>query len=377
MEVVEKEHAEEDIVFAGLLGMIDPPREEAKDAVALCKTAGIKPVMITGDHKATAVAIAKELGIINDEKQSISGMELEEISQDELEKNIENYSVYARVSPEHKVRIVEAWKARGQVVAMTGDGVNDAPALKMANIGAAMGITGTDVAKEAADMVLTDDNFATVVAAVEEGRTIFSNIKKSIHYLLSCNVGEILTLFIATMLNWAEPLLPIHILWVNLVTDSLPALALGMEPAEKGVMTEPPRDPKSGIFSKGLGIKIITQGIFIGAVTLAAYLYGLQFSEVIARSMAFFTLSFSQLVHSFNVRFEKKSVLANGILANKYLNIAVICSSLLQCIVLITPFTRSIFKIELLNLSQIGVVILCAFSPLVAVELAKLFSRKR
>lgn len=375
MDTVDKEHAEEDIVFAGLLGMIDPPREEAKDAVALCKTAGIKPVMITGDHKATAVAIARDLGIIEDERESISGAELEKISQSELEKSVENYSVYARVSPEHKVRIVEAWKSRGQIVAMTGDGVNDAPALKMANIGAAMGITGTDVAKEAADMILTDDNFATVVAAVEEGRTIFSNIKKSIHYLLSCNVGEIVALFVATLLNWAEPLLPIHILWVNLVTDSLPALALGMEPAEKGVMNQPPRDPKEGVFAGGLGTKIAFQGLLIGAVTLIAYRYGLKDDLRAARSMAFFTLSLSQLVHSFNVRYEKKSVLFNGFFSNKYLNAATLVSLAIQFGVLLTPAIRNIFKVDLLNSSEALVVVLCSIAPLVVVEITKFIKR--
>lgn len=383
MPVVEKQHAEEDIVFAGLIGMIDPPREEAKDAVSLCKTAGIKPVMITGDHKATAVAIARELGILNDEKESTTGAELEKMSQEELIKRVKDYSVYARVSPEHKVRIVDAWKSNGQIVAMTGDGVNDAPALKMANIGAAMGITGTDVAKEAADMILTDDNFATVVSAVEEGRTIFSNIKKSIHYLLSCNIGEIITLFIATVIGYPEPLLPIHILWVNLVTDSLPALALGMEPAENGVMDQPPRDPNEGVFGSGLGLKISLQGVLVGAVTLFAYFYGLLYGGEAtkeaaieaARSMAFFTLSLSQLVHSFNARYEKKSVIANGMFKNKYLNIAVLVSLLIQFGVLLTPSIRNIFKVRILTITEVLVVVLCSITPLLAVEAVKLIRK--
>jgi P-type Ca2+ transporter type 2C len=375
VDSIDKNTAEEEIVFAGLIGMIDPPREEAKEAVSLCKTAGIKPVMITGDHKITAVAIAKELGILNNDAEAVSGPQIEAMSQEELINKVENISVYARVSPEHKVRIVEAWRSRGKIVAMTGDGVNDAPALKKANIGAAMGITGTDVAKEAADMVLTDDNFATIVSAVEEGRTIFSNIKKAISFLLSCNTGEIITLFVATLLGWAEPLLPIHILWVNLVTDSLPALALGMEPAEKDIMKQPPRDPKEGLFAKGMGLRIALQGTIIGVVTLAAYLYGHQFSEETGRTMAFFTLSFSQLVHAYNVRYERKSVVFNGMFSNSYLNKAVLISTTIQLIVLVTPFTREIFDIVLLNASQIGVVALCSIVPLIIVEIVKLARR--
>lgn len=374
---IDKESAEEDIVFAGLVGMIDPPREEAKEAVKLCKTAGIKPVMITGDHKATAVAIASELGILKDETESVSGVDLENMSQQQLINSIEKYSVYARVSPEHKVRIVDAWKSKGHIVAMTGDGVNDAPALKNANIGCAMGITGTDVAKEAADMILTDDNFATIVSAVEEGRTIFSNIRKSITYLLSCNIGEIMTLFVATMLGWAEPLLPIHILWVNLVTDSLPALALGMEKSEEGIMNLPPRNPDKSLFADGLGAKILLEGIFIGIITLIAYLYGLKESEITARTMAFFTLSISQLVHSYNVRYERKSVLFNKVFSNKYLNGAFLSALLIQCIVLTTPLTRKIFKVTLLNPQDILVVAACAISPLIIVELFKLIKKEK
>jgi P-type Ca2+ transporter type 2C len=375
VDSINKNTAEEDVVFAGLIGMIDPPREEAKEAVSVCKTAGIKPVMITGDHKVTAVAIAKELGILNNDSEAISGTQIEAMSQEELASKVENISVYARVSPEHKVRIVEAWRSKGKIVAMTGDGVNDAPALKKANIGAAMGITGTDVAKEAADMVLTDDNFATIVSAVEEGRTIFSNIKKAISFLLSCNTGEIITLFVATLLGWAEPLLPIHILWVNLVTDSLPALALGMEPAEKDIMKQPPRDPKEGLFARGMGLRIVLQGTVIGAVTLAAYLYGHQFSEETGRTMAFFTLSFSQLVHAYNARYERKSVVFNGLFSNSYLNKAVLISTAIQLVVMVTPFTREIFDIVLLNASQIGVVALCSIIPLIVVEIVKLVRR--
>ncbi|CDF58090.1 calcium-transporting P-type ATPase, PMR1-type [Thermobrachium celere] len=375
VDEINKDEAEKELIFVGLVGMIDPPREEAKEAVKKCKTAGIKPVMITGDHKITAVAIAKELGILNDEKEAITGAELENMTQEELTKNVSNYSVYARVSPEHKVRIVEAWKSNGHIVAMTGDGVNDAPALKKANIGVAMGITGTDVSKEAADLILTDDNFATIVSAVEEGRTIYSNIRKSISFLLSCNIGEILALFIATALNWAEPLLPIHILWVNLVTDTFPALALGMELPESNVMNEPPRDPDEGFFSKGLGIRIVLQGIFIGIATLIAFKYGEMFSEEVARTMAFYTLSFSQLVHAFNVRYDKKSVILNNMFSNKYLNYGVLISILIQMIVFVTPFTRKIFKIVLLNTQQIIVVFVCSIAILFAVEIVKMFRR--
>ena len=381
VDKIDRETAEENLVFAGLLGMIDPPREEAREAVHLCRTAGIKPVMITGDHKITAVAIAKELGILTDNSEALSGVEIDKLSDEELKNKVEKISVYARVSPEHKVRIVKAWKDKGQVVAMTGDGVNDAPALKIANIGAAMGITGTDVAKEAADMILTDDNFATIVSAVGEGRTIYANIKKSINYLLSCNIGEILTLFIATILGWFEPLLPIHILWVNLVTDSFPALALGMEPAEPGTMQQKPRDPDEGIFSKGFGTKILLQGIFIGAVTIAAFLYGRsinaseEIKELTARSMAFFTLSLSQLVHAYNMRHENKSVLFNKMFENKYLNWATLTSALIQFAVLATPHIRKIFKVILLTPGQAGIVILCSIAPLFAMEIVKQIKR--
>lgn len=366
---------ERDLVFAGLVGMIDPPREEVKEAVKICKSAGIRPVMITGDHQATAAAIAKELGILDGRYKVISGTELDSMSDKELERNIESYSVYARVSPEHKVKIVKAWQARGEIVAMTGDGVNDAPALKKADIGAAMGITGTDVAKEAADMVLTDDNFSTIVSAVEEGRTIFSNIRKSIHFLLSCNIGEIITLFTATMLGWAEPLIPIQILWVNLVTDSLPALALGMDPAEKGVMNREPRNPRSGIFSDGLGIKIGLGGVVIGLLALTAYRIGLNYNLEIARTMTFIVLSLSQLVHANNTRSDDESIFSIGLFSNKYLVTANICSSLLQLIVVFIPFLRGVFKVVPLNGSQWITVMLLSLMPVIIVEIYKAFNR--
>lgn len=363
---------ENGLIFIGMTGMIDPPRPEAKEAVTLCKRAGIKPVMITGDHSVTAVAIARDLGILTEGEEAVTGAELEDISDQDLEERVDRISVYARVSPEHKVRIVKAWQARGQIVAMTGDGVNDAPALKIADIGAAMGIVGTDVAKEASDMVLTDDNFATVVAAVEEGRTIFANILKAIQFLLSCNVGEILTLFVATMLNWYEPLLPIHILWVNLVTDSLPALALGVDPAEKNIMDRKPRNPEKNIFDKGMITRIIYQGIMVGALTLAAFVYGSQRSLETGRTMAFTVLALSQLVHAFNVRSNKQSAFKAGLLSNRYLLGAVVLSSLLVFAVLEIPFLASVFKVTALKAAEWKMVGVLSLAPVVVVEVVKL-----
>ncbi|HZX45804.1 MAG TPA: calcium-translocating P-type ATPase, SERCA-type [Clostridia bacterium] len=363
---------ENDLTFIGMMGMIDPPRPEAKEAVALCKRAGIKPVMITGDHSVTAVVIARDLDILNEGEEAVTGAELEDISDKDLEERVDHISVYARVSPEHKVRIVRAWQARGQIVAMTGDGVNDAPALKIADIGAAMGIVGTDVSKEASDMVLTDDNFATVVAAVEEGRVIFANILKAIQFLLSCNVGEILTLFVATMLNWHEPLLPIHILWVNLVTDSLPALALGVDPAEKNIMDRKPRNPEKNIFDKGMITRIIYQGIMVGALTLAAFVFGSQRSLEAGRTMAFTVLALSQLVHAFNVRSNRQSVFKVGLLSNRYLLGAVALSALLVFAVLEVPLLASVFKVTALGAAEWKMVGALSLAPVVVVEAVKL-----
>ena len=363
---------ENGLTFIGMMGMIDPPRPEAKEAVALCKRAGIKPVMITGDHSVTAVAIARDLGILTEGEEAVTGAELENISDRELEERVDRISVYARVSPEHKVRIVKAWQVRGQIVAMTGDGVNDAPALKIADIGAAMGIVGTDVAKEASDMVLTDDNFATVVAAVEEGRTIFANILKAIQFLLSCNVGEILTLFVATMLNWYEPLLPIHILWVNLVTDSLPALALGVDPAEKNIMDRKPRDPEKNIFDKGMVTRIIYQGIMVGTLTLAAFVYGSQRNLEAGRTMAFTVLALSQLVHAFNVRSNRQSAFKVGLASNRYLMGAVALSALLVFAVLEVPLLASVFKVTALKAAEWRMVGALSLAPIVVVEVVKL-----
>ena len=369
---------ESGLIFIGMVGMIDPARPEAKEAVEKCKTAGIKPVMITGDHKVTAVAIAKEIGILGEKDVAITGAELEKMPQEELEKNVQNYAVYARVSPEHKVRIVKAWQSKGEIVAMTGDGVNDAPALKTADIGAAMGMVGTDVAKEAADVVLTDDNFATIVSAVEEGRRIYDNILKAIQFLLSSNIGEIITLFVATMLNWAEPLLPIHILWVNLVTDSLPALALAVDPAEKDIMSRKAKK-NNNIFSKGMIWRIVYQGIMVGALALLAFSIGCNFDyhneELIpqAQTMAFAVLAVSQLVHVLNIRSNKESIFKVGFGTNKTLLLANLVSFLLMLLVLEVPFMQEIFEIANLDLSQWLITIVLAVAPLFIVEVFKLF----
>ncbi len=366
-----EEELEKDLVFVGLVGMIDPPRPEAKEAIKICKRAGIKPVMITGDHKITGVAIARELGILEHEDEAITGVELDRIPDDEFKERVKNYSVYARVSPEHKVKIVKALQSWGEIVAMTGDGVNDAPALKRADIGAAMGNVGTDVAKEASDMVLTDDNFATVVAAVEEGRIIYSNILKAIQFLLSCNIGEILVLFIATILNWNQPLLPIHILWVNLVTDSLPALALGVEPAELDIMDRKPRDPQAKIFGKGMIARIVYQGSMIGLLTLVAYLIGMRDGYEVGQTMAFCVLALSQLVHVFNVRSNKFSIFKLGFISNRYVLGAVAISALLQISVIGIPFLANIFKVVSLGAKNWGWVLLLTLTPIVVVEIVK------
>ncbi len=395
----EMTNIENDLIFVGMVGMIDPPREEAKKAVEKCKTAGIKTVMITGDHKITAAAIAKKLGILENEDEAITGTDLENMSDEELEKNVRHYSVYARVSPEHKVRIVRAWQKNGEIVAMTGDGVNDSPALKQANIGCAMGIVGTDVAKEAADVILTDDNFATIVSAVEEGRRIYDNILKVIQFLLSSNVGEIVVLFLATLftplfakwfgitdISHLEILLPIHILWINLVTDSLPALALAFDPANKDIMNRKPNKPGKGVFTKGMTFRVIYQGIMIGLLTLGAFMIGLATTTEaidgltldeskieVGQTMAFVTLALSELVHVFNVRNNKLSVFKTGILNNKKLLLAVGASALLMIVILAIPGLRTIFSIPVLPTANIIELVILILAPLVIVELFKLF----
>lgn len=373
------EGLEAELTFVGLIGMMDPPRPEVRQAVDRCAGAGIRPVMITGDHKDTAVAIAKQLNIYRPGDKAIDGAGLDFLPQETLEEEIEAFSVYARVTPEHKMRIVQAWQRRGHVVAMTGDGVNDAPALKAADIGCAMGKTGTDVAKGAADMILTDDNFATVVAAVEQGRGIHANIRKAIHYLLSCNIGEILTIFLATLLPVSQaPLSPVQLLWLNLVTDSLPALALGMEPVEKTAMTQPPRGKEEPLFSKAFSCRLAWQGALVGGITLLAYGLGFHLTGTfaVANTMAFATLTFSQLFHAFDVRSEDTPLFRLGVLSNKAMNKAFLAGAALQAAVLLAPPLQGAFSVVPLALEQWGMVLALALTPLVVCEAAKLLRPK-
>ncbi|MGG7057157.1 calcium-translocating P-type ATPase, PMCA-type [Clostridium nigeriense] len=377
-EHVAIDELEKDLIFVGLMGMIDPPREEVKGSIELSKKAGIRTIMITGDHKNTAVAIAKELGIAEDISQAMAGSEIDSYSDEEFTKIINNYRVFARVSPEHKVKIVKAFKSYDNIVSMTGDGVNDAPSLKAADIGVAMGITGTDVAKGAADMVLTDDNFTTIVKAVEEGRNIFNNIKKSIIFLLSCNLGEVVALFVAILLNWPAPLLPIHILWVNLITDSFPALSLGVDPGDKSVMDLPPKSPKESLFAGRMGILLILNGILIGANTLFAFVLGeYLYPESLrhAQTMAFVVLSVSQLFYSLSMRNETKSLFQVGILKNKWLICSVLFGILIQFAIITIPFTATIFKVYSLTLKDWGIVILISLIPFAVNEIVKIFFR--
>lgn len=370
----DREELEKNLVFLGLIGMIDPPRPEAKEAIRKCDLAGITTVMITGDHKLTAEAIAKSLGILHEGEKVITGEELDKMDFDELVKNIKKIRVYARVAPEHKVMIVKAWQKNGAIVAMTGDGVNDAPALSQADIGVAMGITGTEVAKEAADMVLTDDNFATIVSAVEEGRTIYSNIRKSVRYLLSCNIAEILTVFIATLMGLGQPLLAIHLLWINLVTDSLPALALGMEPPTKDVMIAKPRRRDESIFADGLGIQVLIEGIIMSLLSITAFMIGRTHSLETAETMTFMTLVFSQLFHALNARSNKESLFKINFFSNKFLIGSIGIGILLQ-LTLDTPFLSKIFEISVLNMNQWLWVLALSFVFVILVEIEKIFLR--
>ncbi len=365
---------ENGLIFIGLLGMIDPARPEVLDAVARCNTAGIRPVMITGDHKTTALAIAREIGIYKDGDTAITGSELEKLSDEELNERVSGFSVYARVAPEHKVRIVRAWQSHNEVVAMTGDGVNDAPALKQADIGAAMGIVGTDVAKGAADMILTDDNFATIVSAVEEGRRIYDNILKVIQYLLSTNVGEIFLILVTSIFNMGMPLLPIHILWINLVTDSLPALALSVDPPEQGIMKRKPRNPKGGFMTKGMIWRVMYQGLMIGCIPLVSYVMGLHDGgEELGRTMAFATLMFAQLVHVRNLHSNASSSFRTNPLKNKPLIGAIFASAAIGLIVLLVPPVREAFSLAVMDREHWIIVTLMALAPIPVVELFKLF----
>lgn len=367
----EMQDVEKDLIFCGLIGMIDPPREGVKEAVRTCRRAGIKTVMITGDHLQTAKAIAKELGILKRGDLAIDGETLERMSQHELEQNIMDYSVFARVSPEHKVRIVKAFQSTGAVVAMTGDGVNDAPALKNADIGIAMGKGGTDVAKNAADMILLDDNFVTIVEAVKQGRNIYDNIKKAIHFLISTNIGEIVTIFFGLVLGIKSPLLAIQLLWINLVTDSLPAIALGLEKEEENIMSRLPRNPKKNLFADGLWWKIIIEGAMLGIFTLLAFSIGNHlYSVEVGRTMAFLTLGILELVHSFNIKSEE-SIFKIGVLENKYLVGALVLGVILQVIVVIVSPLAQVFSLVPLTGIQWLYTVLIAIAPIPIVEIQK------
>ena len=383
------EQLENDLTFMGLVGMIDPPRPEAKDAVAVCRRAGIKPVMITGDHVVTASAIARELGILVDGDKAITGAELDAMTDEQLDAVVEGISVYARVSPENKIRIVKAWQRKGQVVSMTGDGVNDAPALKAADIGCAMGITGTDVAKGASDMTLTDDNFATIVDAVEEGRGIYANIKKVVGFLLSTNIGEVFTVFFAMLMWHTSPLLSMQLLWINLVTDSLPAIALGMEPVEKDVMDSKPKPKDEGIFAHGLGVRVAVQGVMFALLTLIGFWVGTgltvaelfngalleqsnEFAMMGGQTMAFMVLALCQIVQAYNMRSER-SLFKIGPFSNKNLNLAALASTALTAFVLFIPGVQGVFNLRYLTLEQYLIGVALIFVPLAVMELAKLF----
>lgn len=370
-----EEALERNLVFAGMAGMVDPPRPEVKEAVHLCRQAGIRPVMITGDHVLTAEAIGRELGIYQKGDCAVTGAELDKMSDKELETAAETCTVFARVAPEHKVRIVKAFQKSGNVVAMTGDGVNDAPALKTADIGCAMGKSGTEVAKGASDLILTDDNFATIVEAVREGRGIYDNIRKAVHFLLSSNIGEILTIFVAMLLGWAAPLLPIQLLWVNLVTDSLPAIALGMEPAEENIMERPPRKNTDSLFGDGLGGRILLEGVMIGVLALLAFGIGHVYFDqengyAVGRTMAFAVLSLSQLVHAFNMRGEG-SLGKLPFCSNKWLLMAFVVGVALQCVVIMMPPLAGVFQVVPLNGEQWLLTAALALAPLPLVELEK------
>jgi Ca2+-transporting ATPase len=362
---------ENNLIFVGLIGMIDPPRPEVPEAVRQAIGAGIKPVMITGDHMDTALAIAEEIGIASGGLH-LTGAELNAIPQEKLVKDIHKYDVFARVSPEHKVRIVKAFQSRGATVAMTGDGVNDAPALRSADIGCAMGINGTEVAKSAADIVLADDNFATIVEAVRLGRGIFTNIQKAVHFLISSNIGELMTILLAVLMGWNSPLAAIHLLWVNLVTDSLPAIALGMDPIDKNVMKRKPVNRKRGLFTDGLWLRIVLEGMMIGSLTLISYCIGMVYFDcmAVACTMAFATLSISQLVHAFNMRSDK-SVLGRVMLGNIYLIGAFAAGLFLQITVISVPMLQGIFKVVSLDGTQWAVVAVLSVIPLFVVELQK------
>ncbi len=388
--ILTPEEMEHDLVFIGFVGMIDPPRVEVKPAIKEAKIAGITPVMITGDHRNTAVAIARELGIADTIEQSMLGAEIDPLSDEQFSEKIKGIRVFARVSPEHKVKIVKAYKAQGHVVSMTGDGVNDAPSLKTADIGVAMGITGTDVSKGASDMILTDDNFTTIVSAVKEGRTIYANIRKSVIFLLSCNLGEVVAILASILFFWPVPLLPTQILWINLVTDTLPAIALGIDPGEKDVMKQKPRDPQEGFFAHGAWLRVVMGGALIGILTLVAFYIGLRehgyslTSKSIpddvmtyARTMAFVVLAASQLFYSMTMRSHIKSIFQVGLFTNKFLLGAIAAGLILQLAVITIPFMAGAFKVQNLSLLDWGIVIVLGLIPVAVNECVKLIIRVR
>lgn len=386
--IIEAGQMEENLILIGLVGMIDPPRQEVKHSIVQAKGAGITPVMITGDHKNTAFAIAKELGIAEHPAQSITGAEIDELSDEAFTERIKSLRVFARVSPEHKVRIVKAFKAQGNIVSMTGDGVNDAPSLKNADIGVAMGITGTDVSKGAADMILTDDNFTTIVAAIKEGRNIYSNIKKAVIFLLSCNLGEVVAIFLSVLFFWPVPLMPTQILWINLITDTLPAIALGIDPGDKDVMKHRPRNPKESFFAHGAAFRAILGGLLIGFLTLAAFYFGISEhgyhlsdtnipEEVMtyARTMAFVVLAASQLFYSLTMRNSIKSIFQVGLFSNKYLIGAIIIGLALQLGVISIPFMAQAFKVHMISAYDWGLVFVFALIPVTVNEIIKWIAR--
>ena len=386
-EKISAQEMEKNLIFVGLLGMIDPPREEVKNSIQIAKNAGITPVMITGDYPNTAFAIAQDLGIANNISEAITGREIDAMTQEEFTQKVLQYKIFARVSPEHKVRIVRALRSHGNIVSMTGDGVNDAPSLNAADIGVAMGITGTDVAKGAADMILLDDNFTTIVQAVEQGRNIYANIKKSIIFLLSCNLGEVIAMFFVLLIGWQSPLLAIQLLWINLVTDSLPAVALGMDRGEKDIMDEKPRNPKDGFFANGAGARTIFFGILVGLATIVAFYLGFamhgapiggdNFATAEARTMAFITLVFAQLFFALSIRSEHENMISRETFANVYLIGAVLLGIILQILIVSIPALAEIFKLTALPLTTWLIVTGIALVPAILNEIRKFFKTKK